>query len=102
MKMAVAPEVVCDALLEAVQESSSLQALTHTLRLTIPTLQMAASALAGSGDCGDEAALLAVACRLFPGPYAAASVLGVPAGELALFGEHLLTLMDRAQPAKVA
>ena len=102
MKANVVSGGICDALLRTVRESNSLRSLSRALRLTPATLQMATVALSGGGDRGDEAALVAVAYRLFPGPYAAASVLGVPAGEVALFGESLLISMERALPAKAA
>ncbi len=73
-------------------------ALARSLNLTDATLQMAARSLAGSCDPGDRGALLAVAVRLFPGPYAVAALLGVSGESVALYGEALLMAMGRPVP----
>ncbi len=82
----------------AALDDARRKALARTLNLTEATLHMAARSLVGSDDLGDRGALLAVAVRLFPGPYAVAALLGVSGESLALYGEALLVAMGRPVP----
>ncbi len=87
------------AFVEAVGGKGSLKALARVLGLTEATLEMAARGLrAGENlsDLGDRGALLAVAVRLFPGPYAAADLLDVSGESLAQYGECLLSMLRRS------
>ncbi len=84
-----------DTFLAAVGCRTQRRALAGALCLTEALLSMAGQALSGSVDLGDRGALLAVAVRLYPGPYAAAALLGVSGESLALFGEALLVAMGR-------
>lgn len=69
--------------------------MARALYLTEGTLLLAIQGMSADGDRGDFAALLAVAVRLFPGPYAVAVLLDVTGGALALYGEALLAALGR-------
>ncbi|MFT5682858.1 MAG: hypothetical protein ACI8RZ_003782 [Myxococcota bacterium] len=84
-----------DAFIAAVESKRPRQALARALSLTEGTLTLAVRAMTIDGDQGDRGALLAVAVRLFPGPYSAADLLNVGAGSLALYGEALLAGLGR-------
>jgi hypothetical protein len=84
-----------DAFVSAVGCRRGRKALARALHLTEGILTMARQGMTPGGDQGDRGALLAVAVRLFPGPYAAAVLLDVSGGSLALYGETLLAALGR-------